>query len=289
MMWVQGARRDAGRGCPRDELVRGLRHGLCAGDARRGLRPRQGQGPDPGGRRHQHWEERLLDPVLQGRLRSNVCRRPARFTPIDVPYHVSEVIAQQQDWPVTPRATTSLAVWPYAACHSPLPPRCRYEKTTDFKLQSRVVLVDGVEICFEIWEIGDVHRHRMGIFHRLRHCDAVVCTFDPRDALTTQHCKDWIEFVSKFRDRGNLVRAMVATGVDRKEPTALSREARAEIAAQCRASYHECSAATGVGIDAVIYAIARKVGQVGPEHIRELFARHTRRRGADRHDSCSIQ
>eukprot|EP00036_Acanthoecidae_sp_10tr_P016447 CAMPEP_0206300724 /NCGR_PEP_ID=MMETSP0106_2-20121207/7851_1 /ASSEMBLY_ACC=CAM_ASM_000206 /TAXON_ID=81532 /ORGANISM="Acanthoeca-like sp., Strain 10tr" /LENGTH=890 /DNA_ID=CAMNT_0053731461 /DNA_START=108 /DNA_END=2779 /DNA_ORIENTATION=+ len=147
----------------------------------------------------------------------------------------------------------------------------RYKKTRDFVLQTRVATVDGVELCFEIWEIGDVHRHRMGIFHRLRHCDAVLCTFNPADAASLHHCQDWIEFVCKFRDRGNLVRVMLGCFADQKAGRAVSDSTCADIARRCSAQHYECSSATGVGVDAVLCHVARRVGQVGPEPIRHLF------------------
>jgi hypothetical protein len=171
--------------------------------------------------------------------------------------------------------------------------RSSYEKTSEFRLQSRVVTIDGVELCIEIWEIGDVHLHGVGMHHRLRHCNAIIFTCNPLDANSVQSCKDWTEVVSQFPGRGNVVRMMVGTHADRGVERKISRAECAQIAAQCNAlAYHECSAATGVGIDATIYSIARNVGQFGPDHIRALFksAPSSRKgRRAPSRDPCTIQ
>jgi len=168
-----------------------------------------------------------------------------------------------------------------------------YEKTIEFCLQPRVVTVDGINILVEIWEIGDVRRHRMGIFHRLRHFDAVVCAVNPTNAVTAHHAKDWIDFVCKFRDRQNLVRMVVGTNMDRVADRVVSRTECEAGAAACGAVYRECSSATGVGVDSVIYAVVRKVGHIGPERIRKLFSKDKPdpepKPAQDRRDSCSIQ
>eukprot|EP00037_Helgoeca_nana_P031119 m.393418 g.393418 ORF g.393418 m.393418 type:complete len:666 (+) comp28331_c0_seq15:178-2175(+) len=138
-------------------------------------------------------------------------------------------------------------------------------------VSSRTVSIDGVGLRFDIWEISHARRHPMRVFQHMRHCDVVICIANPSEPESVRRSHAWIEFVSRYRDNGKLIRVVVGSFADQMATHAVSDVACHAVAAECGATYFACSSATGVGVDAAMCWIGRRMGQVGPEHIRHLF------------------
>jgi hypothetical protein len=149
----------------------------------------------------------------------------------------------------------------------------RHSPNLEPSVSSRTVSIDGVGLRFDIWEISHARRHPMRVFQHMRHCDVVICIVNPSEPESVRRSHAWIEFVSRYRDNGKLIRVVVGSFADQMATHAVSDVACHAVAAECGATYFACSSATGVGVDAAMCWIGRRMGQVGP--LLPLIAAHS--------------